>query len=294
MDKQRLIDLVEELLKEENLESRNDDLMFLKKQYNYLSGKDEDSFYEQQLNDKFCSLYKELAQREPRLTQSAFTEKKNIIASAKNLLDRKDILKANKELDELNLEFKKAGRCPKKEQDDELFNEFKQVKDEFYAKKRAYFEELDKANAAKKEKKEDIIARAKEVCKIINIKEANEKMDALMQEWKEVGYSGKEDDALWKAFSEVRGEFQNKKKEHHQEMIKLFEERAKKKEELIKNAKILLANSEFTDEEVQKVKNLRKEFNAIGFAGKEKDDELYQSLNAIIQKYFEEMKFYKL
>ena len=76
-------------------------------------------------------------------------------------------------------------------------------------------------------------------------------------------------------------------------MLKVFEERVAKKEELIKTAKILLANSEFTDEEIEKVKNLRNEYRAVGFAGKEKDDELYQRFNEIIKKYFDEMKFYK-
>ena len=43
-----------------------------------------------------------------------------------------------------------------------------------------------------------------------------------------------------------------------------------KKEELIKTAKKLLANSDFSKEEVEKVKGLRNEYKAIGFAGKEK------------------------
>ena len=76
-------------------------------------------------------------------------------------------------------------------------------------------------------------------------------------------------------------------------MQKVFEERAAKKEELIKAARIILANSEFTDEEIEKVKALRNEFKSIGFAGKEKDDDLYQRFNEIIQKYFEELKFYR-
>ena len=118
-------------------------------------------------------------------------------------------------------------------------------------------------------------------------------MDSLRKEWKEVGYSGKGDDYLWKDFAKVLDEFREKKKEHQQEMIKVFEERAAKKEEMIKAAKILLANSEFTDEEIEKVKKLRNDYKAIGFAGKEKDDDLYQRFNDIIKKYFEEMKFYK-
>ena len=294
MDKQELIKLATELLNEENLDNRSDDLNYLKRQYKYYVGRDEDSFAEQEETDKFVALFNELAKKEPKLLQSPYEEKKKIIDAAKKLLDKKEIIAANRELDRLSEEFKKAGRSSTKEQDDELWNEFRQIKDEFYAKKRAFFEELDKSNAEKREKKENIIERAKEVCENIeNIRESNEKMDSLRKEWKEVGYSGKGDEYLWKDFAKVLDEFQEKKKERHSEMVKVFEERAAKKEELIKSAKLLLANAEFEDEEVEKVKALRNEYKAIGFAGKEKDDDLYQRFNEVIKKYFDEMKFYK-
>ena len=293
MNKQELIALAKELLQEENLENRNQDLQLLRREYKFLVGRDEDTYAEQEETDKFIALFNELAKREPKLLSSPLEEKKSIIAQARKLLDKKEILAANRELDRLNEDFKKAGRCSTKEQDDELWSEFRAVKDEFYAKKKAYFEELDKSNEEKRAKKEDIINRAKEVCEIENIRAANEKMDALRREWKEVGYSGKGDDYLWKDFAKVLDEFREKKKEHQQEMQKVFDDRAAKKEELIKAARILLANSEFTDEEVEKVKQLRNDYKAIGFAGKEKDDDLYQRFNDIIKKYFEEMKFYK-
>ncbi len=293
MNKQELIALTKELLEEKDLSNRGRDLQLLRREYKYLVGRDEESFYEQEETDKFIALFNELAKKEPKLLSSPYDEKKNIIEAARKLLDKKEILAANRELDRLSEEFKKAGRSSTKEQDDELWNEFREVKDEFYAKKRAYFEELDKANAEKREKKEDIINRAKEVINIENVREANAQMDALRKEWKEVGYSGKGDDYLWKEFAKVLDEFQEKKKERHHEMLKLFEERVAKKEELIKQAKILLANSEFTDEEIEKVKALRNEYKSVGFAGKEKDDDLYQRFNDVIKKYFDEMKFYK-
>ena len=293
MNKQELIALCKELLNEENLEDRSLDLQLLRKEYKYLLGRDEDSYAEQEETDKFIALFNELAKKEPKLLSSPYEEKKRIIEAAKKLLDKKEIIAANRELDKLSDDFKKAGRSSTKEQDDELWNEFRSVKDEFYAKKRAYFEELDKSNAEKRSKKEDIIERAKKVCEIENIREANAQMDALRKEWKEVGYTGKGDDGLWREFAKVLDEFQEKKKEHHNEMIKVFEERAAKKEELIKQAKVLLANSEFSDEEVEKVKALRNEYKGIGFAGKDKDDDLYQRFNDIIKKYFDEMKFYK-
>ena len=293
MDKQRLIDLANELLALEKLEDRMDDLLFLKRQYKYLADRDEDTFYEKQLTVQFVTVYEELAKKEPKLSQSTYEEKKEIIALAKKLLERKDFAKASKEFDNLLLSFKKAGRCSK-EQDDELWAQFRAVKDEFNAKKRAYFEELDKSNAEKKAKKEEIIQKAKDLLNIKNLRESNEKMDALMEEWKKAGYVGKDDEALWKEFSAVRKEFNQKKREHHEELVKLFQERAAKKEEMILAMKKLLADSDFSDEEVKKVRNMQKDFDKIGFAGKEKDDDLYNRFNEIVKKYFEEKKFYTL
>jgi hypothetical protein len=294
MDKKELILLAEELLKEENLENRKEDLLFLKREYKRILYREEDSYYEQQLNDKFIALFEALAKRESTLMVSTYQEKKNILANMRKLLEVSNMQQASKEMDKLSNDFKNAGRCLK-EQDDELWAEYKEIREEFYTKRKAYFEELDKSNAEKRSKKEDIIARAKEVVEHIeSVKEATDKMNALMKEWKSVGYSGRGDDGLWKEYSKVLDEFQEKKKEHRQEMVKLFEERAKQKEDLIKKMKILLANSEFTEEEVKKVKDLRNEFNKVGFAGKEKDDALYQEFNKVVQKYFDEKKFYTI
>ena len=294
MTKQEFIALAKELLEEENLDNRSQDLQLLRREFKYIANRDEENYLDQEETNKVIAIYNELVKKEPKLLVSPYDEKKAIIEKARKLLDKKEIIAANRELDRLSDEFRKAGRANTKEQDDELWNEFRQVKDEFYAKKRAFFEELDKANAEKKAKKENIIERAKEIVNNVeNIREANAQMDALRKEWKEGGYSGKGDEYLWKDFAKVMDEFQEKKKERHGEMLKLFEERAAKKEELIKKARILLANSEFTDEEIEKVKALRGEYKAIGFAGKDKDDDLYQRFNEVIQKYFEEMKFYK-
>ena len=291
MDKQRLIDLANELLALEKLDERMDDLLFLKRQYKFLADRDEDTYYERQLTVQFITLYEELAKKEPKLSQSTYDEKKEIIALAKKLLERKDFARASKEFDNLSLSFKKAGRCSK-EQDDELWAQFREVRDEFNAKKRAYFEELDKTNADRKAKKEDIIQRAKELLNIKNLRESNEKMDALMEEWKAVGYAGKEDEALWKDYSAVRKEFNQKKREHHEELLKVFQERAAKKEEMILTLKKLIADADFSDEEVKKVRSMQKDFDKIGFAGKEKDDDLYARFNELVKKYFEEKKFY--
>ena len=294
MTKQQFIDLAKELLETQNLENRDEDLKRLRREYKYITNRDDETYRDQEETNKVIAIYNELVKKEPKLLISAADEKRTIIDKARKLLDKREINAASKELEVLSEEFRKAGRTSSKELDDELWNEFRQIKDEFYSKRRAFYEELNNSNAEKREKKQNIIERAKTLVENEkNIKEATSKMDELRKEWKEVGYTGKGDEHLWNEFAKVMDEFQEKKKEHRQEMVKLFEERANKKEELIKKTKILLANSEFSKEEIEKVKGLRSEYKSIGFAGKEKEDDLYQRFNEVIQKYFEEMKFYK-
>ena len=291
MDKQRLISLIEELQKEENLDKRADDLLYLKRQYKVLINREEETFYEKQQTNRVIELYDELAKKAPKLNQSAYDEKKEIIELARKLVDRKDVVNANRDLDKYSLAFKHAGRCSN-EQEEELRAEFNRVKHEFIEKKNAYFNELAASNAEKISKKKDIIERTKQLLNIKNIKESNDKMNALMEEWKTVGYSGKEDNALWEEFSSVRKEFNKQKREHHHEIQQLFVERATKKEELIKVMKKLLADSDFSKEEVQKVRDLKNEFNRVGFTGKEKNEELNAEFDKIVKKYYEDKKFY--
>ena len=71
-------------------------------------------------------------------------ERAEQVETQRKLLEKKEIIAASREMDRLNQEFRKAGRSSKKEIDDELWEEFRAVKDEFYEKKRLFFEELDK------------------------------------------------------------------------------------------------------------------------------------------------------
>lgn len=293
MNKQELIKLLEELVKLDDLSNRQADVKLVKREYRFVINREDESFYEKQLTDRIVSLYKELAGKEQSLSLSNYDEKKNVIESARKLLGRTDFAKASKELEELTNEFRRIGRASSKEQDDELWEEFRKVKDEFYENRRKFFEQRDALNEEKRQKKLDVIARAKEVLKMENFKEASDKMNALRLEWKEIGFTGKSDDSLWEEFKAVLDEFQDKRREHRVEMLKTFEQRANKKEELIKAAKKLLADSDFSDEELERLKKLRKEFWDIGFAGKEKEDALNKAFNDVIDQYYKEMKFYK-
>ncbi len=126
-----------------------------------------------------------------------------------------------------------------------------------------------------------------------NIKDATSKMDRIFNDWKKVGFAGKEaDDALWNEFNEVRKEFSEKRKAHFENMKTVFAERVEKKEALIKKIKYITSEAYFTPEEEKQLRDIEKEFRDLGFAGKEKDQELWDNMQAAIRKYYEEKKFY--
>lgn len=294
MKKEELINLAKELYEIENIDERKQDLLFLKREYFRINNKEDETFYEKALTNEFNLYFEKLAEKYPELSKSALEEKREIIVKARNLIEKNDNFKnLNKEINTLFIEFKHLPKCSK-EQDDEMFDEFKEIKIQANKKIDTHFKEIKASFENRKIKKEEIISKAKKLLESKNMKDAGKEMDILFEEWKKVGFAGKEiDDALWKEFSEVRKEFFTKRKQYFENMKIVIEERANKKQELIKKIKYITSEAYFTPEEIKQIKDIQKEFNDIGFAGKEKDQELYEQMQGAIRKYFEEMKFYK-
>lgn len=294
MRKEELIKLAKELCELEDLKGREQDLFFLKREYTRLNNGEEETFHDKMLIDEFNSYFEKLASKMSELSRSSLDDKKDVIRRAKEAVaNESNTRNLPKIMNELFGELRRLPRCSK-EQDDELFAEFKEIRKEADKKVDAYYEGVKANIADRKVKKEEIIAKAKEVLKEENIKQATAKMDELMNEWKAVGFAGKEDDEnLWNEFREIRKQFSEKRKAHFENMGKLFEERAVKKEEIIKKVKYITSEAYFTNEEVKQIKDLDREFRNLGFAGKEKDQQLFDEMQAAVRKYFDEMKFYK-
>jgi len=290
MVKEETLSLVKELASLESLSDRSADLAFLKRERKRLDKAEGESYADQEKIDEFNKYYDILASKVSLLSISSYDEKKALVEKAKEVLNEKNFKKAGEMMDEIFANFKQAGRCTK-EQDDELWAEMKATRDAYFANRKAHFDEMKTKMADAKAKKEAIIEEAKAVLEIQNFRDANNKMTELMNRWKEAGFAPKADnEALWATFSEIRKEFFAKRKEYAENMKTVYEERVAAKQEIIKKARIALANSTFTKEEINSVKELRNEWKAAGFAGKENDDKLWNEFQGIVNKYFEELR----
>ena len=282
----------EELLGEENAAEAFLRAKDLKRRWPRVR-EEEESFSDQELSEKFNKLMDQLSEKAGDVYINTEDRKNQIIAQAKEVLDKNNFKKGTEQMKQLLEDWKHAGRI-NKEKDDELWAQFSAIRSEFFEKKNEYFANLKETYAANKALKEDLIAKAKEVAGIENIKEAGNRSNELMEEWKKVGSAGRrDDDDLWQQFLAERKAFFERRDAYYDQMKETYAKRVEAKKEIIQEAKLYLARSEFTDDEVNSIKELRAKWKEVGNAGREHENELWEEFNGIVNKYFENMRYYK-
>ena len=290
--KEELIAQVEELLKSEDAPGAYARAKVLSRKWRK-AREDEESLYDKELSDKFNALMDELSEKAGDIAVSVEDRKNDIIARAKEVAAGSNYKKGTDMMKQLLDEWKLSGRL-EKEKDDELWNQFLEARNEFFTKKKEYYTNLKETFAGNKKLKEELIEKAKEVANIENIKEASNRANELMEEWKKTGTAGrKDDDNLWQQFLAERKAFFARRDEYYDNLKETFAQRTEAKKELINEAKLYLARGEFTDEEVDAIKELRNKWKEIGNAGKDHENDLWNEFNTIINKYFENMRYYK-
>lgn len=161
-----------------------------------------------------------------------------------------------------------------------LAEEFDSYIDAFYAKRREF-------NQSAQKLKEELIEQARKVALSEEWNQATEEMNALMQQWKAAGSAGKEtDDALWEQFNAARQQFFDRKHEHWEQLQGKFENARQVKENLIEQAAALEDSQEW-QKTSEKFRKLMDEWKAVGSAGREHEDALWEKFNSSRQKFYE-------
>ena len=161
-----------------------------------------------------------------------------------------------------------------------LAEEFDSYIDAFYAKRREFYQSAQKL-------KEELIEQARKVALSEEWNQATEEMNALMQQWKAAGSAGNEtDDALWEQFNAARQQFFDRKHEHWEQLQGKFENARQVKENLIEQAAALEDSQEW-QKTSEKFRKLMDEWKAVGSAGREHEDALWEKFNSSRQKFYE-------
>lgn len=191
------------------------------------AGSEDDTLYAgfKAARDHFHAARKEYFNSLDEMRAEMKTKKEDIIARAKEFMSndninyKNGIAVMNGLMDEWK-ELKSAGR----EFDDDLWNQFKTLRNEFFSQKKAYFAKVDAERKAVIEKKQALIQEAKEIsAKNEYGKELTERMKQLDVEWRAAGYAGKDlSDKLWDEFKNAKEVFWNAKHNASQERFKVL------------------------------------------------------------------------
>ena len=290
--KEALVQKAKELAESENLVSAFNQLKGLRKQWRRLEG-DEESLYDKEMADQFYGYVDSITAKQSELSVSVEEAKKDIINRAKEVLNEGNFKKATNMMNDLMDQWKGTGRS-NNETDNDLWAQFKEVRDEFFAKRKAYYENLTEEFNKNKEAKQEMIAKIKEVAQIENVKNMISELDSLMAEWKQIGSAGRaKDEELWAEFNTERKAIYAKRNAYFDGLKEMYNQRAEAKKEIIAEARKCLARSEFTDEEVETMKGFRAKWKEVGNAGKENEDALWEEFNGVLNKYFENLRAYR-
>lgn len=188
-------------------------------------------------------------------------KRKELIEEAKNINADKNWNEIYRQISDLRRKWRRISSW-ESAYEDSLNEEFESYIDALYAKRNEVYKNASGI-------KEELIAQAKKVAASNDFKHATEEMNELMNQWKQAGSAGKDDDALWESFNQIRQSFFDKKHEQWEQMQTKFSDAAAAKQDLIQQAKEL-ANSEEWQKTSTKFKELMDAWKAAGSAGREK------------------------
>lgn len=201
----------------------------------------------------------------------------------------KDWEKVTQEIIEIQKEWRTIGFAPQK-MNVKIFERFRIANDEFFNKKAEFFKGLKDTYSANLEKKQQLVNKAKELADSTDWKKTGDKFIALQKEWKKVGtVPHKQGELLWKEFLDTCNKFFEAR--NKQNAGSRSEEHANldKKRNIIDQLKELVI-AEISDNDFQKkLKNLAKQYSAIGHVPFKEKDKVYKEYHEAIDAAYKKL-----
>ena len=201
----------------------------------------------------------------------------------------KDWEKVTQEIIEIQKEWRTIGFAPQK-MNVKIFERFRIANDNFFNKKAEFFKGLKDTYSANLEKKQQLVNKAKELADSTDWKKTGDKFIALQKEWKKVGtVPHKQGELLWKEFLDTCNKFFEAR--NKQNAGSRSEEHANldKKRNIIAQLKELVI-AEISDNDFQKkLKNLAKQYSAIGHVPFKEKDKVYKEYHEAIDAAYKKL-----
>lgn len=200
--------------------------------------------------------------------------------------------KLTNEVKSLQEKWRTIGMVDKKE-NDKIYERFKTATNIYFDKRKEHFNEIKEIQLENLSKKIKICEKAEELSVNNEWKETTKKIINLQKQWKEIGNVPRKDsDKTWKRFRKACDEFFKRKEENFKGKIEEQEENLNKKQEIIKTL-LGFAKSDDPKKDIEILKEIQKQWNAIGYTPIKNKNEVNESFYSLINKAFDDIKIEK-
>lgn len=184
----------------------------------------------------------------------------------------------------LQAKWKTIGYAPQK-MNVKIFERFRSACDEFFHRKAAFYKSIKENMAKNLEKKRELCEKAEALKESTDWKATAELLTQLQKDWKNIGpVSKKHSDSIWKRFIGACDYFFEQKNKATSSQRSIEMENLAKKENIIQQLTELQESSN-QKETTEKIRQLTKEWNEVGFVPFKDKDRIYKTYHALIDKF---------
>lgn len=184
----------------------------------------------------------------------------------------------------LQAKWKTIGYAPQK-MNVKIFERFRSACDEFFHRKAAFYKSIKENMAKNLEKKRELCEKAEALKESTDWKATAELLTQLQKDWKNIGpVSKKHSDSIWKRFIGACDYFFEQKNKATSSQRSIEMENLAKKENIIQQLTELQESSN-QEETTEKIRQLTKEWNEVGFVPLKDKDRIYKTYHALIDKF---------
>lgn len=249
---------------------------------------------EEELKERFDAAVAEyLPRMEAR--KEVVSKKEEIVAKAETLRNPDNFRDALNQLRDLRGEFMSLTSSGA-EADKKFKSVLNSVEKEVRSKLNEYNQNRAEMQASAKTKKEELIAKAKEVISDVkNYKDAGDKLEEIFTEWKTAGRADRDtDDALWKEFNAVRNEFRKQRDAFFAKRRDEWNTSIEAKKKLIAEAKEIADKKDYSKAPTERMKELDKEWKTLGYSGKDMNNALWDEFSEVKESFWAVKKNYAI
>lgn len=240
-----------------------------------------ESAFEDELQEEFEGYLNVCYEKRREVYDANHSAKKDVIAEAKM---------PNANMQSLMEKWKSIGSAGK-EKDEELWQEFNAIRQDFYEKRHLAWENQKERFEQAKEIKENLIKEAEALVDNENIIKTNEAFKELFEKWRDAGRADSEvNDELWERFSAIRQKFNERRNAYFHDLREVQNTAYQAKKALIQEAKEHLEKGTFTKEVTERMKELSVEWKNAGSSGRQRDDKIWKEFRSIMDQYFDGLK----